>query len=240
METIILRVVPYKEKDSIVTALSKNGIITFNARGFLKNNSPFSVLSMPLLIADVELEESKKTHRLILKGITSFYTPFKREMSLLLNSAVTFLNEITIRLLNEEEMTLIYDVLKNCLLNLNENISFSVLLYYLLKVLSVAGYEFNVNGCVRCNEKKDITAFIFKEGGFICNNCIKPDEKSDLSLIEMKIIHDFYIYKSIEDMLSMGEYDETLIISVLNKTISFIENEQDTKIKSYSLLKASI
>lgn len=240
METIILRVVPYKEKDSIVTALSKDGIVTFNVRGFLKSNSPFSILSIPLLIVDMELEESKKTHRLILKGISSFYTPFKNEMSLLLNGAVTFLNEVTIHLLSEEEMVLIYDTLKNSLLNLNENVSFSILLYYLLKVLSVAGYKFNVNSCVRCNEKNDITAFIFKEGGFICNNCIKPKEKSDLSLIEMKIIHDFYVYKSVEDMLSKNKYDVALIINVLNKTISFVESEQDIKIKSYSLLKASI
>ena len=57
----------------------------------------------------------------------------------------------------------------------NLDFIFSVFKMRLLKIL---GFAPNINECVECGEKENLTEFSIKDDGFKCNNCAKQDKSA--------------------------------------------------------------
>ena len=52
-----------------------------------------------------------------------------------------------------------------------------------MRLLKILGYSPNVNECVCCGEKEDLSSFSIKDDGFKCSICSKQD-KSAINLSE--------------------------------------------------------
>lgn len=236
MEIIILRVTPFKENDGIIFGLTHDELITFNARALFKINSKNTILNTPLLLAELDLEKNKKTGKFILNGIYKTFTPLNNNFSLSTSSSISFLNEIILKLLNDNEKVACFNLIKNCLFCLkNEDMQILTCLYFLLKVISLIGYGFEVNHCVFCGSKTNISAFSYSEGGFICKNCLSS-LKSDLNIEEMKLIHDLIISNDIADLEKFKiRFPTSIIYSLFKKSCNYIERIEGINIKSLFL-----
>ena len=102
MKLIILNVVPYKENDAIVTALSEEKLITFNARGILKASSKNVAINNPLIVADIELSESKSKF-LTLKSSCVILSPYTLDIDLEKMAIIHMMQECINKILQDEE-----------------------------------------------------------------------------------------------------------------------------------------
>ena len=57
MKLIILSKKDYKEKDSIITGINDEELITFSVKGLSSPKSKNAILANPLIIADVNMKE---------------------------------------------------------------------------------------------------------------------------------------------------------------------------------------
>jgi DNA repair protein RecO (recombination protein O) len=52
-----------------------------------------------------------------------------------------------------------------------------------MRLLKILGYTPNINECVSCGNKENLTEFSIKDNGFKCENCSRQD-KSSIKLSE--------------------------------------------------------
>lgn len=190
MKIIVLSKTEYKEQDIIVNAISEEGPISFKARSALSPTNPFKWLYNPLTVAEVEFAGPQTYKYPILKRAVLISSPMKEEQDLNHLLAINIVAEATIKMLEENERRLLYkDLLafidayksKSCDLLL-------VLLIYIAKAIKYAGFELEVNKCVHCGSSKEIVAFSFDEGGFICKNCLNENIDVDLTPSQMYLV----------------------------------------------------
>lgn len=183
MELIILSITPYKEKDGIITAISSEGVISFNVRSLLDPKSASHILNNPLIIVDAIFQEGNYKHK-VLKNAKILFSPYKANDSLDKLAIISLLQEASKNLLQEDEQPFIFDKLKKCLFALKDsdiNMYF-VAINYLFNLLKITGNELELNGCVFCGSRKEIKGLSFSDGGFVCKNCIEEQFNSDIPL----------------------------------------------------------
>ena len=159
MEIIVLSITPYKEKDGIVESLSKDGLITFLAKGIFDPKNKNAAINNIMVKADIELNEGKQKYP-VLKTVSILDTPLKSNSNLSYLSGLMYIAEITKALLQDDEKIEMYDFLSKSLNGLKKDEKgLFVVLAYTAKVLKTSGYEFDVNHCVFCgkNLKKQKT-----------------------------------------------------------------------------------
>ena len=194
MEIIVLSSSKYKEKDAIINAISRNGVVSFRARGAQEAKSALMWINNALTVANIELLETKLKYP-VLNSAILVSSSIKGDDSLDYLYAISALAEITKEVLNDEEKSLVYDDLLaavNALKNSKDTLM--VTLIYLAKCIRYAGAEPNVEGCVFSGKREDIVAFSFEEGGFISREYVNEDTVQDLSPMQLKLIR--YIFKS--------------------------------------------
>ena len=162
MEIIVLRISNYKEKDGIVEAISVGETLSFLVRGIFDPKSKNAFLNNPLTIADVELSEGKSKYP-ALKSAYLINSPINPRADLRYMSSLMMIVEASNYLLIEDEKHLLYPLLKQTINELKNNVDpLKVVVPYLAKVLKISGYEFEINECVLCGNKKNIVTFSFK------------------------------------------------------------------------------
>ncbi len=233
MEIIVLSITPYKEKDSIVTGLSEDGVHSFLVKGLLSPKSRNIILSSPLVIADIEITEGNYKYPTI-KSSKLITSPYKVDPTLEDMAVINLITEATRVLVQDEEKIILYDMLKGAILALKEQKTsvYQVLLTYLAYILKKTGYEFNVSGCVYCGTKNDIVTFSFEEGGFICKNCIDPETPRIFTPNQMKLIRNIFLAK---DYTPFNNVDKEDALFVLNQIAIFIEDGIGIKLKTIKL-----
>ena len=110
MKLIILNVNPYKEKDAIILAFNNEETFSFNARGILAPTSKNVILNNPLIEAEIVFSEGKSKHH-SLKNASLVFSPYSSNDSLEKLSVISIIQECTYKILQEEELPLIYDEL---------------------------------------------------------------------------------------------------------------------------------
>ena len=221
MKLIILNIAAYKEKDAVMSGVSEEGFVTFRVPGLFSPKSKFASLNNLLTIIEPTLTESKSTKHLTLKEAELLFSPMQGQMDLHYVTAMTILLQATNRLVQDDDKALLYQDLFGALLALKNKVNpYLITLKYLISLVNKTGYELSVNGCVRCGSKKNIVAFSFLEGGFICKEHFTSDDHSDLALNEMNyfrsvFLHDGYAFES-------KNIDEKIIVSLLKKINIFI------------------
>lgn len=235
MEIIVLSITPYKEKDGIVESLSKDGLITFLAKGIFDPKNKNAAINNIMVKADIELSEGKQKYP-VLKTVSILDTPLKSNSNLSYLSGLMYIAEITKALLQEDEKIEMYDFLSKSLngLKKDENGLF-VVLAYTAKVLKTSGYEFDVNHCVFCGKKENIVTFSFEEGGFVCGNCFHEDMERDLNKNQMLLLRAAFNTNDPENVDFPYEKEDALV--VLNKFYEFIIDSFGVRLKSFALIR---
>lgn len=237
MKVIIISVTQYKEKDGIINAISKDGVVSFLARGILDPKNKFAPLNNYLTIADVELTESNAKHP-SLKNYSIIETPVRMESNLDYLASVMLIAETTKSLLQDEEKPMIFNWLENAIIEMKNSKDFlGVDLIYLANILKIAGYEFEVNRCVFCGSKKGIVAFSFNDGGFVCENCIHEmeDIKKDLSPQQMLLLR--YIFNTEKYLIPAELSNRNNELIVLQKLGEFISDSFGIRLSSLNLVR---
>ena len=195
MKIIVISKTNYKEKDVIINAISETGAISFKVRGGQVPSSPFYWVNNPLSIADVEYVENVRYIHQILKSASLIYSPIMdNSLSRLLTIHLAL--EILNKMLQEEERHLIFKDLEDYLLATKDEKGFLLAeLILLAKAIRLTGAEPEINQCVFCGAKKDIVAFSFAEGGFICRSCLQEDISIDLTPNQMNIVRFVFMVK---------------------------------------------
>lgn len=221
MKLIILTIAPYREKDAIMTGICEEGLKTFRVPGVFSPKSKFASLNNLLTIIEPTFSETKTRKRLILNEAQLLFSPMQGHIDLHYVNAITILLQATNKLVEDDDKALFYQDLFNALLALKNKINpYAICLKYLMAIVNSTGYELNVKGCARCGSKKNIVAFSFLEGGFICKEHFTSDDHNDLTIEEMKhfrniFLHNGYAFE--EEMI-----DEKVVVSLLKKINIFI------------------
>ena len=234
MRVVVISITPYKEKDGIVNAISKDETITFLVRGLLGPNSKNAALNTNLVIADIELQEGNYKYP-VLKSSTVITSPIKLTNDYYYLSSLMLVNEVTKNLLQDEEKTLIFNDLVGTIEALkNKNNPWMPTLIYLAKIFKISGYEFEVNKCVFCGNKKDIRTFSFNDGGFVCSSCLDEATERDFSKEQMLLLR--AVFNAENGNVELPHCSKENALFILNKFITFINDSYGFSLKTAALL----
>lgn len=189
MKIIVLNQTPYQEKDTIITAISEDQLISFKVRGGQNPTSQHLWLNNVLTIADVEFIENPRYQNKILKSAKLIASPFAKSGTYDNMLAIQLISEIMREaFMDEDKPQMFFDLeaIINCLYKENDYLLAE--LVFLNKVCEVSGFAFETSKCVSCGSKKDIVAFSFEEGGFVCRECFNNEITADFSANQLQII----------------------------------------------------
>lgn len=235
MKIIILSITQYKEKDGIIDAVTEQGVTSFTVKGIFDPKSKFAALNNVMTIADVEFGDSRYKYPVV-KSYTLIESPMRGHNDIFYLGSLMFLNEVTKKMMQDEEKVLMFKHLYAALLSLKgQKEPWMILLIYLANVFKVTGYDFAVTGCVFCQKKTDIRAFSLNDGGFVCGDCLTEDIERTFNKEQMLLIRSAFLAN---DYAHVSEYcTAENAIFVLNKFIEFIHENFGIEITSFSLLK---
>ena len=221
MKLIILNITAYKEKDAVVNGISEEGFLSFRVPGLFSPKSKYASLNNALSIIEPVFSESKTTKHLTLKEAQLLFSPMQGQMDFHYVTAITILLQAMNKLVQDEDKALLYQDLFNALLALKNKVNpYVITLKFLISLVNQTGYELSVGGCVRCGAKKNIVAFSFLEGGFICKDHFTKDDHSDLELSEMAYFRSVFLHNGYA--FEEKNVDEKTTISLLKKINIFI------------------
>ena len=236
MKLIIINIAKYKEKDAIATGIDETGVVSFRIPGLFSPKSKFASLNNALTIIEPTFSEAKNSKHLILKEAVMLFSPMmNKDFDIHYISSISILLEATNKLTEDDDKVALYHHLFNALLALKNKVNpYLISLKYLISVINTTGYELSVNHCARCDSKKDIVAFSFSEGGFICRNCLEKEDVNDLTIDEMKLFRNIYLFDGYD--FSGFKFDEKVVVSILKKVAIFISDAYGSKINTIETL----
>ena len=243
MKIIVLNKAEYKDKDLIISAISETGYMSFKVRGGNVPNSPFTWLTNPLTVAEVDFIDNPRYTNKIVKGAMLLYTPLTNgnEMHNLL--AISLLQEVIVKMFADEDKHLMFNEIEKFFKTNKDNKDLTLSeIIFILKALKLNGAGLEVDKCVSCGSKNDIVAFSFSEGGFLCRKCLKEDMPIDLNPTQMKLFR--YLAKHDYQDLIDDKVNKNINISdkkyLLNKVASFANETVGANLNSVDLIIKSL
>lgn len=237
IEGIVLRQVPYKEKDKIVTIITKEGLLSFNARGIAsmtsKNSSSCNLFSLS------HFTLNDKGNFLTLKQGKLIDSNYETYASLEMMSALQLVDEALIRYMDVED-TNIYNYVLSLIDNLKKGFDSKTLLIILLaQLIKGSGYALEYSSCVECGKKTNIVQVNYQIGGYLCANCSK--KYNDIA-DDSEYLKSFrYVFMVSSDMMNHYKLDEKIAFRLLKEFIDFLNFNFDIKeLKSYEIYKSSV
>lgn len=160
--------VDYKDNDSIVTVLSKDGLISFKARGSKKVSSKLNSVLFNYAYSEFEVNKSEKSGYLtLLDGNLLDYPSFvinNLEYMTLMGIISEGINKCS----NKNSLFINF---KDCLLLMERNMDSKLILVAFLNfMLESEGIRYESDCCLDCGCKQ-VNDFNFDKGGFICKDC---------------------------------------------------------------------
>lgn len=240
MKVIVIGKTDYKEKDTIVNAISNEGLISFKVRGSQVPNSHLAWINNPLTVAEVEYVENVRYRHQILKNATLLYSPLKDtsiERLLFVNLVVEVVNKMFM----DEDKHLLFDLILDLFKVTDKANNFVIYeLLFLANAIRLTGLEPEVNSCVLCGSKNDIVAFSFAEGGFICRKCLEPDMIIDLNPSQMRWIRYLFNHHDFKELADTSKFIKEDQIAILNKLQNYVLEANGVKLESIKEIKESI
>ena len=234
MKIIVLTITQYKEKDGIIFGLGPDGAKSYTARGIFDPKNKNAGIGNPLTIADIELGSDRYKYPII-KNSKALFSPYKVNSDYYYLGSISFLVEVTKKLLQEEEMGMMYKHLEDAIYALKEaKEPWMVLLIYLFNIFKATGYEFQANKCVFCGSRSDIVSFSFADGGFVCKNCLTEDMDRPFNNEQMLLLREAYFAKNYKVMSQYCTKDNAK--KVLEKCNEFIKDAFGLDIDSITFL----
>ena len=233
-EGIVIRLTPFRDHDAMVTVLSIDKMRSFLVRGALKYDSKLGPSANMYTRSRFQLMRGKDGYALRNGEIIDSYENIKTNIDCL--AVEDFIGELTNKLIQSDDAGEVYPSLVRSLELLNSGFSpYTVALIYFAKVLSVAGFGLNVDSCQICGKKGDIVALSYKDGGFICRDCLSPLKHVKSDPTKLKIIR--YIFKVDLPNYNKVEFDKKICVSLINELAKFLDDVAQLNLKSIELLK---
>lgn len=234
MKIIVLSLTSVKEKDVLINAISEEEYLTFKAHGVLAPNNKNASINNLLAISDVVITNNK-TGTKSLKECSVISLVDLTSSNLEMMTVVNTLSEATNKMLADEEKHLAFNYLEKTLYALKEaKYPLLNLIAYLAKLIKLSGVSFEINHCVGCGTKKDITAFSFIDGGYVCKNCL--DDNTDLSLSNYQLLMIRTLCGTTTYDFNNIEYRESEILILLGRFLSYINDGIGVYLESPKLI----
>lgn len=223
VEGIVLKVIPYKEKDGLVSILSSDGVITFLARGIYKIDSKNSLLTNLYTRAIFELTESKNGYYSLKSGnVIQLSSSFLNDLDKVL--VLDAIAELIIKTSDSNNISMLYPFIDNCyhLIMKNDIDPLVSVAIIGVKYLMYNGYNMHVDGCVVCNQKNKLVSFDFSSGGFLCHKHFDAKINTNQSPTYMHAIRQLFLVPS--DKLNLLKLNITDIVLILIDLKEFINS----------------
>lgn len=222
---IILKAIDYKESDKLLTILTlEKGKILVRARGVKKPNSKFKAFCQCFCFADFELINGKAGY--ILAGVNcidSFFdivTDFDKFSYA--SSVLEILDKICVE--NQVYYDLFLSAVKciNTINYSNENNSEINLCKFIIEVLSLEGFTFDLATCSECGGELKRAFLDLSTGEIVCACCNKSEQNLEisngvLSAIKILVENDYNRLSSIK----FSKQILTNLLAVLYKNLAF-------------------
>lgn len=231
---LVLRLTPFKDSDAMVNAIDEEGFFSFRARGVEKLTSKNAPSVQAMTLSDFVLMESPSGGLSLKEGVA--VESFLRLEDLAEAGVLSFLQELTLKVVQEDEAPIAYGYLLSLLrlLSMGKDPLTMGLLYF-AKVLTTAGYGLNVDNCVICGKRKDIVSLSYSEGGFLCRDDFDPETASKTSLRRLQIAR--FLFKSETKDFERASFVQEECMIFYSEFAEYLENLTGVKLKSIDVLK---
>ena len=182
----VLKQEDLREADQLFTVYTKDfGKLKILGRAIRKMGAKLKGGLQLLRLAEVEFIQGKNYKTLTDVFVIQDFSSIKKELKKL-KAAHQISDVVDSMIKGEEQDTAIWQLLSAVLEELNAS-RFTVhdlqLVYYFFfwKLISLLGYEPQLNNCVVCHKKLEPEGLSFypEEGGIICADCFEKDKKED-------------------------------------------------------------
>ena len=178
-ECIILKKLPYKERDLFVVLFSKDlGKIVAKAKGGLKVNSRWGSLLETMNLIKTNLYKRDDYFYITESKVIDTFINIKRdvERSFIAMEILKLIDKTQTQSNDSEKLfQLLVSVLKAIK---NTNKLKEHYYYFLLKLLVFEGILFPLDKCIKCGSKLNPPFFFDKrEVGFVCKNCVSQSSE---------------------------------------------------------------
>ncbi len=182
---IVLSVSQYREHDSLLTVLTKSGLMTLVAKGMNKNTSKNAHFCMMFAHSEFIIDYvSDKTMFTLKSGtLINGYRHLSDDLQTI--AIATFMAETSKVLCDDDPqaflhlLTFMYERL------LPTSDKLLLLALFLSTCSQLIGFSPMVDECVACGDVK-ISSISIDEGGFICENCRKELMEKNVDVILLK------------------------------------------------------
>jgi DNA repair protein RecO (recombination protein O) len=218
-EGFVLRVSSYKENDAMVTILTKEGLVSFLARGIFKPTSKNRAAAQLLGLARFSLNESAAGSYSLAESVPLASPDGKEDLPTL--AALSFLAELCSKTVQNEEAPEVYPWLAKTLQAMADGFDpLTAALIFFARLLVIEGYGLNVDSCVYCGGKTGIVGVSYADGGFVCQNDLAGDAQK-ASARKLRILR-FIFRCGLEDLgrVSFGKDETKEIFGDLGRYLS--------------------
>jgi len=230
---IVLKRVPFRDHDAMISVVTPRRMFSFLARGVDKITSKNTFSVSPYVLSSFELMKTKEGLSLKTGTLINSYPNAKNKLETL--AVLDFISEITFRLLDDGEYSSLFSCIQRILELLDSGFDPKTLaIIYFATVLNASGYAWNVDSCQKCGSKTAIVAINPKKGGFICQECFSPEFDTKLSSRELNIFR--YIFKVTPEFYTKTSFTTSECNKVIKILNSFVSDVTDLELKSTKLL----
>lgn len=233
VEGIIISLTPYKESGAIINAITPNNVLSFYAPNIYKIDKDNLLLTTPLMRANFTFKESNKKF-LSYKEMAPILDTRIYMNDLKKLTAINFINEVTLRMLSEEDQPKIYEYLSNTLDALKMVEPFSLMLLFLAAALRISGNGLNVDSCVITGSNLDIVGVSYRDGGFISRSAYKANKHKKYSPNKIHLLRE--IFKIKPTYINKIHYDFNDVKEVFNDLLIYTYDQTGLRFKSERMI----
>ena len=214
---IILKSVPYKESDAIITLLTKEGLISFKARGIHKINSKNVSLVQLYTIGEYKLDEKTDYSNKTLISGSSLYFPLAIYEDLKYSCLLSFISETIINF--KDEYSEAYEIIETVIRNLDKIDILTMTLMVQKYILKWNGVIFEVEKCMKGYNFSISNLSYLKTIRLVLKANIENIFSYQVDeIIGHKILID--LFKYIENNLGVYHKTKDMLFMVMNNTDS--------------------
>lgn len=236
-KAIVISYSPYKEDSAMISLAGESGVFSCLAKGIYK---PKSNLKPLLIIGNIlELDYSILSSEVnVAHSLHVIFDASNLMMNLKSSTFLLFFQEICLSLFHYEdafpflEMSLILKMMSHH----GDHLSLSLL--FLGTLYKTLGLPLDVHSCIRCHKSQNIVSYSLKDGGFICQNCLKENEEN-VDKMELYILK--FTFSELSDEILMKKVPEEKGLKIFMELYEYLLDYFDIKhLRSFPFLLKSL
>lgn len=231
MKIIVLSHSDYKEKDAIYDAISETESLSFKLNHVKSGSSPYLWMNNPMTIAEIEFGDRRYKYPPV-KDAKLLFSPLNDNSDFNYLKAIGMMNETTLSIVDKSERYLLFKDIEEAIDSLSKTKKYHLIAaIFLARAMKIAGVDLQVDRCVFCGKTKDIVAFSFDDGGFVCKECADKTVERTLSSTQMRLIR--YLFRTPNYSCQKSEdYSINDIIIIMRHLKQYVEDCLGVTLKS--------